>query len=212
MKFREMIVAAVVFAGAGFAPAAEPDATPGLERLPGGVTRVHCRGRVFDVSGKADAELVKALQAVADAEASGKAPAPSPCPDGKCQLRSPVAQPRQLPAAVARQLSGNPGDDALSEVNAKRAARGLRPFVRDEGLTQAARASAAFRAQHLLFGHTANDFAFVPRGTACSSTGCAAYPASFGWMSCCVYDNYTHAGAAWVMGRDGKRYCHLFVR
>jgi hypothetical protein len=31
-------------------------------------------------------------------------------------------------------------------------------------------------------------------------------------MSCCVYENYTYAGAAWVSGRDGRRYMHLFVR
>jgi hypothetical protein len=102
--------------------------------------------------------------------------------------------------------------DGLDEVNAKRAARGLRPFVRDEGLTMAARACAQFRAANGLFGHTANDFAFVPAGTFASSAGCAAYPASYGWMSCCVYDNYTYGGAAWVTGADGRRYMHLFVR
>ncbi|MFO0822760.1 MAG: hypothetical protein U0792_06510 [Gemmataceae bacterium] len=52
----------------------------------------------------------------------------------------------------------------------------------------------------------------MPAGSYASSAGCAAYPASYGWMSCCVYDNYTYAGAAWVTGRDGKRYMHLFVR
>jgi hypothetical protein len=102
--------------------------------------------------------------------------------------------------------------DGLNEVNAQRAARGLRPFIRDEGLAQAARACAQFRAAHGLFGHTANDFAFVPAGTFATSAGCAAYPASDGWMSCCVYDNYTYGGAAWVTGRDGRRYMHLFVR
>ena len=108
--------------------------------------------------------------------------------------------------------AGTYAGDGLDEVNAKRAARGLRPFIRDEGLTQAARSCAQFRAERGLFGHTGNDFAFVPAGSAASSTGCAAYPASFGWMSCCVYDNYTYAGAAWVTGRDGQRYMHLFVR
>lgn len=102
--------------------------------------------------------------------------------------------------------------DGLDEVNALRVARGLRPYIRDEGLMQAARSCAAFRAAHGLFGHTANDFAFVPAGSWASSAGCAAYPASYGWMSCCVYDHYTYAGAAWVTGRDGKRYMHLFVR
>lgn len=102
--------------------------------------------------------------------------------------------------------------DGLDEVNAKRAARGLRPFVRDEGLTRAAYACAAFRAERVLFGHTSNDFAFLPPGAFAASTGCAAYPASYGWMSCCVYEGYTFAGAAWVTGRDGRRYMHLFVR
>lgn len=102
--------------------------------------------------------------------------------------------------------------DSLDEVNALRARRGLRPFVRDEGLTQAARACAAHRAAHGLFGHSSNDFAFVPAGTSARSAGCAAYPASYGWMSCCVYDSYTYGGAAYVTGRDGKRYMHLFVR
>jgi hypothetical protein len=102
--------------------------------------------------------------------------------------------------------------DGLDEVNAKRAARGLPPFIRDEGLTQAASTCASFRAEHGLFGHTSNDFAFVPAGSSASSAGCAAYPASYGWMSCCTYEGYTYAGAAWVTGRDGRRYMHLFVR
>lgn len=102
--------------------------------------------------------------------------------------------------------------DGLDEVNAKRAARGLRPFIRDTALFQAAAAVAQFRAQHRLFGHTSNDYAFLPVGSSCSSFGCAAYPPDHGWMSCCTYDNYTYAGAAWVMGPDGNRYMHLAVR
>jgi hypothetical protein len=104
------------------------------------------------------------------------------------------------------------GGDGLDEVNAKRAARGLRPFLRDPSLTQAAQACAQYRAQYGLFGHTSNDFGFLPPGTSAASAGCAAYPASYGWMSCCTYDNYTYAGAAAVTGRDGRRYMHLFVR
>ena len=116
------------------------------------------------------------------------------------------------PAAASYDQSGWSAFDGLDEVNAKRAARGLRPFIRDEGLTQAARSCAAYRAGYGMFGHTSNDFGFVPAGTSCSSTGCAAYPASYGWMSCCTYENYTYAGAAYVTGRDGQRYMHLFVR
>jgi hypothetical protein len=103
------------------------------------------------------------------------------------------------------------GGDGLDEVNALRASRGLRPFLRDEGLTVAARGASAYRAQYGLFGHTTNDFGFVPAGIQCSSAGCAAYPPHYGWMSCCVYEGYTRAGAYWTLGRDGRRFMHLFV-
>jgi hypothetical protein len=102
--------------------------------------------------------------------------------------------------------------DALDEVNARRAGRGLPAFVRDEGLTVAAKGAAQYRAAYLMFGHTSNDFSFVPSGTTATSAGCAAYEPGYGWMSCCMDDNYTYAGAAWAMGSDGKRYMHLFVR
>ena len=105
-----------------------------------------------------------------------------------------------------------PAGDGLDEVNAKRASRGLPPFVRDPALTQAAHSCAAFRAQYGLFGHTSNDFGFLPPGSSAASAGCAAYPASYGWMSCCTYEGYTYAGAAYVTGTDGRRYMHLFVR
>jgi hypothetical protein len=101
---------------------------------------------------------------------------------------------------------------ALDEVNALRAARGLRPLAHDPLLTQAAGRCAAFRAEHGLFGHTSNDFAFVPAGGSASAAGCAAYPASYGWLSCCTFENWTYGGAAFVTGRDGRRYMHLFVR
>lgn len=116
------------------------------------------------------------------------------------------------PAASGTIPTEGSAADGLDEVNAQRAARGLRPYLRDEGLMQAARSCAQFRAANGLSGHTSNDFAFVPAGSWASSAGCAACPAAFGWMSCCVYDNYTYAGAAWATGRDGKRYMHLFVR
>ena len=45
--------------------------------------------------------------------------------------------------------------EALDEVNAQRAARGLPPFMRDESLTAAALAAARFRADRLIAGWTA---------------------------------------------------------
>lgn len=114
-------------------------------------------------------------------------------------------------AAVANLT--HPGSaEALDEVNATRAARGLRPFIRDANLTAAATTCAEFRAARLIEGHTANDFAALPSGTAATSAGCAAWEPSFGWGSCCTYEGYTYAGAAYATGRDGRRYMHLFVR
>jgi hypothetical protein len=102
--------------------------------------------------------------------------------------------------------------DALDEVNMARARRGLPPFARDESLTVGAMGCAQARAARFMVGHTGNDFAFLPPGASCSSTGCAAWPASMGWGSCCTYEGYRFAGAAWAMGADGKRYMSLFVR
>jgi len=103
-------------------------------------------------------------------------------------------------------------DDALEEVNAARAKRGLTPFVHDPKLNEAAKACAKIRATSFIEAHLANDFAYLPAGATATSAGCGALEPSWGWGTCCTYDNYTHAGAAWVMGADGKRYMHLFVR
>jgi len=118
---------------------------------------------------------------------------------------------RDIQAAIAK-LAEPPVPDALAEVNATRAARGLPPYIHDAGLTAAAAACAGFRAARLIEGHTSNDFAAVPAGTFASASGCAAWEPGLGWGSCCTYDRYTYAGAAYVMGRDGRRYMHLFVR
>jgi hypothetical protein len=119
---------------------------------------------------------------------------------------TPVIQAAVTPPAQATWA------DALGEVNAARAARGLRPFVRDAGLTSAAAGCAEFRAARLIAGHTSNDFAALPAGAFASSAGCAAWEPGFGWGACCTYDGYTYAGAAYSYGRDGRRYMHLFVR
>jgi hypothetical protein len=102
--------------------------------------------------------------------------------------------------------------DALDEVNVKRASRGLPPFARDAALTVGAMRCAEARATSLSFGHTPNDFAYLPPGASCSATGCAAWVPSMGWGSCATYEPYRVAGAAWVMGADGRRYMSLFVR
>ncbi len=104
------------------------------------------------------------------------------------------------------------GTEALDEVNATRASRGLPPFQYDEGLTRAAQACCQFRADRLIQGHTSNDFAFVPAGSFASAGGCAAWEPWMGWGACCTYEHYTYAGAAYAMGSDGRRYMHLFVR
>jgi hypothetical protein len=103
-------------------------------------------------------------------------------------------------------------NEALAEVNAARAKRGLRPFLHDPMLTQAAQQCAQIRASRRIAGHLPNDFAYLPAGSTARSAGCGAMEPSWGWGTCCTYENYTYAGAAWVMGNDGKRYMHLFVR
>lgn len=109
-------------------------------------------------------------------------------------------------------------NDALDEVNRHRAAHGLRPFLPDPGLIRGAMAAAAYRAANRIAGHTANDFAFLPPGTSASAAGCGAWEAGtvttqgHTWGTCCTFENFTYAGAAWVLGSDGKRYMHLMVR
>jgi hypothetical protein len=97
-------------------------------------------------------------------------------------------------------------------VNRARAARGLPPYIRDEGLTQGAISAALARARGLIRGHTANDFAYLPPGSSAAAAGCGALEASWGFQSCAMFDRYRFAGAATVRGRDGRLYHHLFVR
>jgi len=104
------------------------------------------------------------------------------------------------------------GEDALTEVNAARAARGLKPFIKDAELTAGAINVADFRAARLMAGHTSNDFAGLPEGCTARAAGCAAWEPSLGWGACCTYENHRYAGAAWAKGRDGRRYMQLFVR
>lgn len=130
----------------------------------------------------------------------------------------PILQMDTRPAKPAlrmlQTLRTNPEalDAALAEVNAKRAGRGLPPYAFDPLLTIAAQRCCAARAARLVEGHL-NDFSFLPPGAHATAAGCAALEPSWGWGSCCTYDRApTHAGAAIVMGRDGRRYMQLFVR
>ena len=130
-------------------------------------------------------------------------PAPAPV---QVQKESSVGQSES--STTATQI----GDDALDEVNAARAKRGLRPFLPDPLLNQAARTCAKIRSANRIEGHLSNDFAHMPSGVSATSAGCGALEPSWGWGTCCTYENYTYAGAAWMMGADGRRYMHLFVR
>ncbi len=120
------------------------------------------------------------------------------------------AYPASVPAEEFKPVAT--AQQVLDEVNAARAARGLRPYVLDENLARGASACAQYRAVRGIAGHTHNDFSFLPPGTSAPAAGCAAWPVGMGWGSCCTYDNYTYAGAAFCVGADGKRYMHLFVR
>jgi hypothetical protein len=100
---------------------------------------------------------------------------------------------------------------ALEEVNALRKLHGLPPFHEDKKLTVAARRVAKYRAARLIEGHV-NDFDFLPEGGQAAATGCAAWEPALGWGSCCTFERWRYAGAAWAMGRDGRRYMSLFVR
>lgn len=102
--------------------------------------------------------------------------------------------------------------DALAEVNAARAKRGLRPFQRDEGLMVGALKCAEYRAARRMAGHTQNDFQFLPAGTTATVGGCSALEPSWGFQSCAMYEHWTTAGAASVKGNDGRIYHQLFAR
>lgn len=107
--------------------------------------------------------------------------------------------------------SGDAAVDALAEVNAERARRGLPAFLRDDGLTLAAKRCAETRARWGIRGHLANDFAALPSGSSAAAAGCGAVEPIFGFAACCTDGNYTYAGAAtvWV---NGIRFNHIFVR
>lgn len=125
---------------------------------------------------------------------------------------SPNSSPTAQPAPVVKPSLTTGSDDALDEVNAYRVKKGLPPFQHDPQLTQAAKLAAETRAKYLWAGHLQSDFACLPSGASADAAGCGALEDSWGWATCCQDDNYSHAGAAWVRGSDGRRFMHLFVR
>lgn len=133
---------------------------------------------------------------------------------GRRWRRSQQWQPvyQQVQPAPVQQATGQEVPDALDEVNKYRASRGLKPFIKDELLTKAAFACARIRARNQIHGHLSSDFDHLPPGGQATAAGCGALDPSWGWATCCMDDPYTYAGAAWVMGADGRRYIHLFVR
>lgn len=102
--------------------------------------------------------------------------------------------------------------NATAEVNAFRAAKGLPPFEEDACLVEAAKTIALERALERRAGHTRNDFSGLPEGCRADAAGCAAWPPESGWGSCCDSEAWKYAGAAFVLGDDGRRYMQLFVR
>jgi hypothetical protein len=128
-----------------------------------------------------------------------------------CPVATVPEQRAQEVQTVEAAPTNNGLPDALDEVNANRARRGLRPFIRDDALTSAAQGAAEYRASHGIVGHTRNDFGFVPSGSSARAAGCGAWPVGSGWGTCCTYENWTYAGASYSI-RGNTRYMHLFVR
>lgn len=129
----------------------------------------------------------------------------SSCADGSCSRSMTTTE-------TMSETTITTGEDALDQVNAARARRGLRPYIRDENLFRGALSCARARAANLIRGHTQNDFAYLPPGTSARAGGAGGLEPSWGFQACTVFDNYTYAGAAWVRGRDGRMYSQIFVR
>lgn len=155
------------------------------------------------------------------------------CLNGQCQVAplAPVVKDPVLPAPVPMTatktettikekknktvIKTRTTTAALDVLNQQRAQRGLRPYVFDEGLTRAAEKCASIRAANHIEGHLGgnmSDFACLEPGVQCSCTGAGALTPDWGFATCAMYEHWTYAGAAAVMGNDGKQYCSLFVR
>ena len=139
------------------------------------------------------------------------------CQTGQCEVVTQAPMPAVTTTTTTfatASNNSNGSDDALAEVNAKRATKGLRPLLPDPLLTQGALACAKQRAARHISGHLPeSDFSYLPSGGHATAAGCGALEDSWGWETCCYDDpKYTYCGAAWVRGSDGLRYMHVMVR
>lgn len=154
------------------------------------------------------------------------APAPqtiAPCrgeacsdPNANCVASTPATAAQAASAPIPGTIAPAkvPGDP-LAQVNARRAARGLRPYIADPGLTEAATAAVQYRARLRIRGHVQGgmgDFRFLPAGVEARAAGADWYGATEEFATCAMTDNYTYAGAASAVGPDGQWYHQLFVR
>lgn len=125
----------------------------------------------------------------------------------------PVVSSAPVSAEATSQLKGSA--DAMAEVNAKRASKGLPPLRKDSLLCQAALLVSKQRAARGIHGHLPeSDFTYVHQVNGSASVGgCGALEDSWGWETC-AYDSpqYSVGGAAWVRGSDGLRYMTFFGR
>lgn len=160
------------------------------------------------------------------------APAPPPVPIQSFPTPRP-AQPMQAPPECPCTANGQPCtcvdcccDQALTAVNQRRAARGLRPYILDPNLASGALGAARYRAQHGIVAHAANEYSFLAPGVmqwgppdrwgvrvGLIHGGTNDFD-SMGptFMTCAMLDNYTYAGAATVRGADGRYFHQIFVR
>ena len=116
-----------------------------------------------------------------------------------------------LAAVIVGLSTAHAATDALDEVNAIRAGRGLPAYRRDAALTQAAMSAADYRARYGMHHHTSNDFSFLPAGAWAAGAGCDGSAIRSGWLTCYSESLYPYAGAACAYDANGIKFCHLFV-
>ena len=131
---------------------------------------------------------------------------PQGCPDcGSCSNGQCVVAQKAV-------LVVETPSSSLAILNRQRAAIGLFAYIEDPALTRAALACASWRAERRIAGHTSNDFVFL-QGASSNTSGCACWSNDGTFGACAMYDRkYRYAGAATVVGPDGRAYHQLFVR